>query len=94
MTEDEMVGRHHQLSGRGVEEAPGDSRGQGGLACCSSWDCTALDKNQQLSNNNSTVEYYIEVPEKWAAIHDNMEKSRKTYKETNKKATHKCVHTV
>ena len=31
MTEDEMVGCHHQLSGHEFEETPGDSEGQGSL---------------------------------------------------------------
>ena len=31
MTEDEMVGRHHQLNGREFEQAPGDGEGQGSL---------------------------------------------------------------
>ena len=35
MTEDEMVGWHHQLNGHEFEQAPGDSEGQGCLACCS-----------------------------------------------------------
>ena len=35
MTEDEMVGWHHQLSGREFEQAPGVGGGQGSLACCS-----------------------------------------------------------
>ena len=35
MTEDEMVEWHHQPNGHGFEQAPGDSEGQGGLACCS-----------------------------------------------------------
>ena len=30
-----MVGWHHQLSGHGFEQAPGDGEGQGSLACCS-----------------------------------------------------------
>ena len=29
MTEDEMVGWHHQLSGHEFEQIPGDSEGQG-----------------------------------------------------------------
>ena len=37
MTEDEMVGWHHQLNGHESEQAPGDGDGQGGLACCSWW---------------------------------------------------------
>ena len=32
MTEDEMVGWHHQLSGREFEQAPRVGDGQGGLA--------------------------------------------------------------
>ena len=35
MTEDEMVGWHHQLNGHVFEQALGDSEGQGCLACCS-----------------------------------------------------------
>ena len=34
MTEDEMVGRHHQLNGQESEQTLGDSEGQGGLVCC------------------------------------------------------------
>ena len=36
-TEDEMVGWHHRLNGHEFEQTPGDSRGQGSLACCSPW---------------------------------------------------------
>ena len=36
-TEDEMVGGHYQLDGRGFEWTPGVGDGQGGLACCDSW---------------------------------------------------------
>ena len=36
-TEDEMVGWHHWLDGHEFERAPGDSEGQGNLACCSPW---------------------------------------------------------
>ena len=37
ITEDEMAGWHHQLSGHGFGWTPGVGDGQGGLACCSSW---------------------------------------------------------
>ena len=37
MTEDEMVGWHHQLNEHEFEWAPGVGDGQGGLACCSPW---------------------------------------------------------
>ena len=34
MTENEMVGWHHRLNGHESEQTPGDSEGQGSLACC------------------------------------------------------------
>ena len=37
VTEDEMVGWHHQLNGREFEQTPGASEGQGSLVCCSLW---------------------------------------------------------
>ena len=37
MTEDEMVGWHHQLNGLEFEQTPGDGEGQGSLACHSPW---------------------------------------------------------
>ena len=37
MTEDEMVGWHHQLNGDVFEQTPGDSEGPGSLASCSPW---------------------------------------------------------
>ena len=35
VTEDEMVGWHHQLDGHEFEQTLGDGEGQGSLACCS-----------------------------------------------------------
>ena len=35
VTEDEMVGWHHRLTGPGFKQTPGDSEGQGSLVCCS-----------------------------------------------------------
>ena len=43
VTEDEMVGWHHQLNGHEFEQTLGDSEGQGSLACCSPWGCQELD---------------------------------------------------
>ena len=37
MTQDEMVGWHHGLSGYESEQTPGNGEGQGSLACCSPW---------------------------------------------------------
>ena len=39
VTEDEMVGWHHQLKGCEFVQTPRDSEGQGSLACFSSWGC-------------------------------------------------------
>ena len=33
--EDKMIGWHHPLNGHEFEQVPGDSEGQGILACCS-----------------------------------------------------------
>ena len=46
MTEDEMVGWHHQLNGHEFELAPGDGEGQGSLACCRPWGRKELDTSE------------------------------------------------
>ena len=43
MTEDKMVGWHHQLNEHEFEQAPGDSEGQGCLVGCSLWVHNASD---------------------------------------------------
>ena len=48
-TEDEMAGWHHLLDGHELEWTPGDSDGQGGLACCDSWGQKELDTTEQLN---------------------------------------------
>ena len=37
VTEDEMAEWHYWLSRQEFEQTPGDSKGQGSLACCGSW---------------------------------------------------------
>ena len=37
MTEDEIVVWHYRLNGHEFEQAPGDGKGQGSLACYSPW---------------------------------------------------------
>ena len=49
MTEDDMVGRHHQLYGHEFEQVPGVGDGQGSLACCSPWGCKVSDITEQLN---------------------------------------------
>ena len=51
MPKEEMIGWHHWHNGRGFEQAPGDSEGQGSLACCSPWGCKELDTTEQLINH-------------------------------------------
>ena len=51
MTEDEMVGWHHQLNGHDFEQTPGDGDGKGSLTCCSPWGCKELDTTERLNNS-------------------------------------------
>ena len=52
MTEDKMVGWHHQLNGSKFEQALEDVEGQGSLVYCSPWGCKESDKTEWLNNNN------------------------------------------
>ena len=49
MTEDEMVGWHHQLDGLEFEQALGDGDGQGSLLCYSPWGHKESDMTEQLN---------------------------------------------
>ena len=49
MTEDEMVGWHHQLNGHKSEQALGVGGGQGSLVCCSPWGHKELDMPEPLN---------------------------------------------
>ena len=49
MTEDEMVGGHHRLSGHELVPASGVGDGQRSLACCSPWGHKELDMTEQLN---------------------------------------------
>ena len=48
-TEDEMVGWHHQLDGHRFGWTLGVGDGQGGLACCDSWNRKELDLTERLN---------------------------------------------
>ena len=56
MTEDEMVGWHHQLNGLEFEQAPGDSEGQGSLVCCSPSGHKESDTTEPLNNISSQAQ--------------------------------------
>ena len=49
MTEDEIVGRHHQLNGREFEQALGVGDGQGSLTCCSPLGGKESDMTERLN---------------------------------------------
>ena len=49
MTEDKMAEWHHRLHGREFEWTPGVCDGQGGLACCNSWDHKESDTIKRLN---------------------------------------------
>ena len=53
MTEDEMVGWHHQLNGHEFEQTLGDGEGQGSLACFSPWGCKQSDTAERLNKNDN-----------------------------------------
>ena len=57
VTEDEMVGWHHQLNGHEFEQTLEDSEGQGSQACCSSWGRKESDTTEWL---NTTTTTYIQ----------------------------------
>ena len=60
-TEDEMVGWHQWLDEHEFEQTPGDSEGQGSLACCSLWACKESDMTEEL-NNNSNGSVQLQMP--------------------------------
>ena len=49
MTEDEMVGCHHQHNGHVFEYTLGFGDGQKGLVCCSPWGCKESDMTERLN---------------------------------------------
>ena len=73
MTEDEMVGWHHQFNGHEFVQTPGDGEGQGSLGCQSSWGRKESDMTEQLNQTelclysqkttlqNFSVEFYFEL---------------------------------
>ena len=49
MTEDKIVGWHHQLNGHVFGWTPGGGDGQGGLAFCGSWGHKESDTTERLN---------------------------------------------
>ena len=67
-----MVGWHHQLNAHGFGWTPGVGDGQGGLECCSSWDCKESDRTEQLNwtelNNRAITVFFIFKVIEWRVI--------------------------
>ena len=63
MTEDEMVGWHHQLDRHEFGWTPGVGDGQGGLACCKSWGRKESDTTEWLNWTELNNEWC------WASFH-------------------------
>ena len=76
MTEDEMVGCHHRHNGREFEWTPGVGDGQGGLACCGSWDHKESDTTEPLN---------------WTQLHVNQKHLKKKKKQYFPKQTKKLM---
>ena len=55
MTEDEMVGWQYWLNGCDFEQTPGNSEGQGSLACCSPWGRQPNNNNLYYSSDSSPL---------------------------------------
>ena len=62
MTEDEMVGWHHQLDGHEFEQVLGVSDGQGSLACCGSWGPNKSDTTEWLDWTELMLSLFSHVP--------------------------------
>ena len=56
MTEDKIVGWHHQLDGPVFEKAPGVDDGWGSLACCNSWGRKGSDRTERLNSTELNQE--------------------------------------
>ena len=53
MTEDKIVGWHHQFNGYEFEPVLRDGEGQGSLVCCSPWGRKESDMTEWLNNSNN-----------------------------------------
>ena len=59
VTEDEMVRHHRSLNGHESEKTPGDSGGQGSLACCSPWGRRESDNSKDVLTVFSHSHSYV-----------------------------------
>ena len=80
MTEDEMVGWHHQLNGHEFEQAPRVGDGQGSLACCSPWSGKELDMTEWTE---LMMWYHLHVKSKDMIQMNLFTKQKKTHRQRN-----------
>ena len=60
MTEDEMVGWHHRLSGHEFEQILGDVKDREAFARCGGpWGCKESDMTGQLNSNKDSLGSHI-----------------------------------
>ena len=59
MTEDEMIGWHHRVSGHEFQSTLEVGDGQGGLACCSPWGPKEWDRTEWLNWTELNWSYLI-----------------------------------
>ena len=60
MTEDKMVGQHHDLNGHEYEQALGDGEVQGRLVCSGPWGGKESDMTDLLKNFSGSPDSQIE----------------------------------
>ena len=70
-----MAGWHHRLSGREFDQTPGDSEGQGSLACCSPQGCKESDMTERLNRKKDSQGETTHVN------HDKYHKLKRIHKE-------------
>ena len=61
MTENEMIGWHHQLNGHEFEQTLKVGDGHGGLVCCSPWGRKELDTTERLNWTEFEVISTLEI---------------------------------
>ena len=67
MTENKIIGWHHQFNGHEFEQALGVGDGQGSLACCSPWGHNELDMAERL-NRTETISSLEEHGTGWCTL--------------------------
>ena len=62
VAENEMAGWHHWFNGHKLGQTPGDSEGQEGLVCCSSWGHKESSRLSNWTTTNTTVIKLLLLP--------------------------------